>query len=815
MPSAVARVAVNRPLREPLDYALPPELADAARLGMRVLVPLQRERTVGVIVELADESPHAKLRNVLELLDEQPVVDATMLCLTRWIAEYYVCSWGESLACAVPPGGRWKPVVRYCLAASGADEVAALLARIARAPRQAAVVEYLYAHGAASPRMIRQVTGGAPVQTVLRRLMEAGDVQAVVGEPPLTAAPRTVLAVEPMCAPDELRTQAAAVAASAPRQAAVLHALSERTGSWPAADLLATTAAGHGTLRALERKALVRMVSLERQRVPAAPSALFAAGGRPSLTAEQAQVVAVVTAQLDRDAFAACLLNGVTGSGKTEVYLRAAEHTLAHDRDVIVLVPEISLTAQTVARFRARFGDQVAVLHSRLSAGERADQWRALQARTRRIAIGPRSAVFAPVPRLGLIVVDEEHEGAYKQQDAPRYHARDVAVMRASMAGAVALLGSATPSLESTVNVATEKYLNLTLTRRARGEPLPPVEIVDLREATRGQRDRTCSDALLNRLGETLDRKEQAIVFLNRRGFAPTLLCPQCGVSQQCEQCSVSMIWHRGPDVVRCHYCNAERPTPKVCAYCGGESLLPLGAGTQKVEQEIAGWFPQARVVRMDADTTTRKGAHAKILTRMAAREIDVLVGTQMIAKGLDFPNVTLVGVINVDTGLTFPDFRAAERTGQMLMQVAGRSGRGPKGGTVLFQTYRPEHYAVRAAATHDYRMLAEQELAYRRELRYPPWRHLGRVLCDGPAQGEVAREMARVAHALGGPGVDVLGPAPAPLTRVQGRYRWHCQILAERPAALRRALEAARRAAAAGTGRVRTTVDMDAHNLL
>ncbi len=815
MPSAVARVAVNRPLPEPLDYALPPELAETAQRGMRVRVPLLRARALGVIVDFADASPYPNLRPISAVLDDRPVFDAEMLRLTQWIAEYYGCSWGESLACAAPPGGAWHPKVRYRVAEPLPMAFDALLAGVAGAPRQAAVLTYLREQGSATPRMIQDATGGGAPHSVLRRLLDAGCIEPVTGRDRMVARPRTVLTVEPVCPPEELRMHALKVENAAPRQAAVLQALSASPGQWRVSELLAATSAGHGTLRALERKALVRLVPLEFARTPGAAEPVLHDAAEVTLTAEQEVALTAVETHLESASFTTCLLEGVTSSGKTEVYLRAAERALALDRDVIVLVPEISLTAQTVARFQARFGDQVAVLHSRLSMGERADQWRALQAGTMRIAIGPRSAVFAPVPRLGLIVVDEEHDGAYKQQDAPRYHARDVAVMRARMVGAVALLGTATPSLESAVNLTAGKYTGLALTRRAGGAPLPPVTVIDLRQALRGRRDRTCADPLLDALGETLTRGDQAILFLNRRGFAPTLLCPACGLSQSCEHCSVSMIWHRAPDLVRCHYCNAERATPRVCTYCGGESLVPLGAGTQKVEREIGELFPGARVVRMDADTTTRKGAHARILGQVGRGEVDVLIGTQMIAKGLDFPNVTLVGVINVDTGLTLPDFRAAERTAQVLTQVAGRSGRGPKGGRVIFQTYRPDHYAVRAAAAHDYAAFVAHELPLRQELGYPPWRHLGRVLCDGATQAAVVREITRLAAVLKRASVQVLGPAPAPLGRVQRRFRWHCQVLSERPGVLRRALAAVRDAGASGSAGVRTTVDMDAYNLL
>lgn len=519
------------------------------------------------------------------------------------------------------------------------------------------------------------------------------------------------------------------------------------------------------------------------------------------------------------------LLHGVTGSGKTRVYIELLrEVVLARDRGAIVLVPEISLTPQTVARFRAHFGDRIAVLHSALSDGERYDAWRALRDGQRTIAIGARSAVFAPVRDLGAIVVDEEHEATYKQSESPRYHAREVAVMRAHFARAVCVLGSATPSLESYQNSQAGKYRRVQLPTRIGGLPLPPVRTIDLR------RDRpketgaaaSLSAPLIAAVRDRLSKGEQTILLLNRRGYSTFVQCRDCGHVWQCAECNVALTYHRGRRRLVCHYCFHEEHPPSHCARCGSGDIAFLGIGTEQVEREVAEHFPEARLARMDVDTTSAKWSHHEILSRVGQGEVDILLGTQMIAKGLDYPNVTLVGVINADVGMNLPDFRATERTFQLLTQVAGRAGRGPAGGEVLVQTALPEHYVIRFAAEHDFLAFAERELAEREPAAYPPHSRLVNVVVSGTAEVPVQEAVGDLAAwtrlALEEqPDVVLTGPAPCPIDRIRGRWRWHFLLRAESARSIGRIVRMIqyRYELRSGAGDLRLVIDRDPVTLL
>jgi primosomal protein N' (replication factor Y) len=475
------------------------------------------------------------------------------------------------------------------------------------------------------------------------------------------------------------------------------------------------------------------------------------------------------------------LLRGVTGSGKTLVYIELLKEVVQRQgRGAIVLVPEIALTPQTVARFRAHFGDVIAVLHSALSEGERFDAWRALRDGERRIAIGARSAVFAPVRDLGAIVIDEEHEASYKQSESPRYHARELAIMRANLTGAVCLLGSATPALESWYNAASGKYQLLELPVRVEGRPLPPVEVVDLRVGAHVHAHPILSSRLTGAIHDRLEKNEQTILLLNRRGYATFVQCRSCGEVWQCHQCNVSLTFHRARRRLVCHYCLHEEASPTVCVRCGGSDISFRGVGTEQVEREVVETFPSARIARMDVDTTSAKWAHHDILGRVERGEVDILLGTQMIAKGLDFPGVTLVGVVNADVAMNLPDFRASERTFQLLTQVAGRAGRGAKGGEVIVQTSLPNHYAIKFALEHDYVRFAEREIEERREPGYPPHIRLANILIsalhEAATLAEAERATAYAAGVIAGHRMPVVivGPAPSPIDRIRGRWRWH-----------------------------------------
>ncbi len=576
--------------------------------------------------------------------------------------------------------------------------------------------------------------------------------------------------------PAEARGAADAMAEKHPKRARILLALLENEGSMPARELRRVAHCSEAPLRTLAKEGLLRLESLEAAPDPFALRAPPPPAVPPTPTEEQDAALAAVTACVDRGEFRVFLLLGITGSGKTEVYLRALEEVVKRGRQAIVLVPEIALTPQTVERFRARC-PRVAVLHSALTDAERHLQWRRIRAGGADVVIGPRSAVFAPVPRLGLLVIDEEHETSFKQQNAPRYHARDVGIVRAKEAGAAVLLGSATPSLETFVNAREGKYQLLILPRRVGGGALPPVEIVDmLRERRESGRPVFLSRRLESLLSAALARGEQGLLFLNRRGYATEVKCARCGGVVECEGCRLPYTFHRRLGLGLCHYCGGERRIPEDCPACGAPGLDRRGFGTEKVEEAIRTHFPGARIARMDSDTMKGREAYDRVLSSFRAREIDLLVGTQMIAKGLDFPEVTVVGVLNADIALHVPDFRAAERTFQLLAQVAGRAGRASRPGRVVVQTTVPDHPSVVLAAAHDFAGFAALEEAERRRDGWPPFSRVVRVLASAPGK-EKARALAEEAAAamLGAaPGVRVLGPAPAFLQQVKGKDRWH-----------------------------------------
>jgi primosomal protein N' (replication factor Y) len=572
-----------------------------------------------------------------------------------------------------------------------------------------------------------------------------------------------------------------------PRQREILQFL-HGAGEATRAQVLARFPACQGSLQALVRQGFVGREQRERRRDPFA--ALAPPADRPvTLTGHQAEALAAVEGALASATFRPMLLHGVTGSGKTEVYLQAIERALAAGRQALVLVPEIALTPQLVSRFRARFADgraALAVMHSGLSAGERYDAWRSVARGQIDIVIGARSAVFAPLEKLGIVIVDEEHEASYKQGDGFRYHARDLALLRAQMSGAVALLGSATPALTTFQRAREGKTDYLVLPERVLRRPLPEVEIVDLSE---DRPEGVLSARLQQALVDNLARKEQSLLLLNRRGFAPYLLCGDCGAALRCPHCDITLTYYLAKRELRCNYCDYRQDPPDQCPACRGSALQPEGAGTERLEQELRELLPEARVARMDRDTTGRKGAHQALVDAMERREIDILVGTQMVAKGLDFPGVTLVGVMQTDNLLNLPDFRAAERAFTLLTQVAGRAGRGERPGRVLVQTYAPDHFALACCLTHDYQAFADQELAMRQELGYPPFGFLVNCVLAGNDPERTGAAAADLTRRLAGPaarlGVEVLGPAPCPLSRLRGKSRFQILLKSSRRPAL------------------------------
>ena len=591
--------------------------------------------------------------------------------------------------------------------------------------------------------------------------------------------PRFIQTIDLDVRGEELNDLIAALSVKAPKQAAVLKTVLA-DGAFTGAELARLSGTTPSTVRELIKKGLLvtRQTAVRRD-----PYALRSFPETEPLnpTSEQKKALRKITGALDRGKHETFLLHGVTGSGKTEVYLQAIAHCLAKGRQAIVLVPEISLTPQMVERFKGRFGSLVAVLHSRLSTGERYDEWQQIKAGRVKVVVGARSAVFAPFADPGLIIIDEEHETSYKQEDNPKYHAREVAVARARLSGSAVILGSATPSLESYTRAVAGRYTLLNLNCRVSGRSLPVVNIVDLREEMHSGHRGIFSRLLLEQTQGVLERGEQAILFLNRRGYSTFVVCRECGLVMKCPKCSITLTLHAGENVLRCHYCDFRRQAPDICPKCGSQSIRHFGVGTQKVEEEAAKCFPGAAVARMDTDTTTQKGSHEKILNRFKEGRVDILVGTQMIAKGLDFPGVTMVGVIAADTSLNLPDFRSGERTFQLLTQVAGRAGRGDSPGKVVVQTYNPEHYSILNAQNHDYRAFYFEEMKMREALEYPPYCSLVRIVIYGAEENSVIRgaeilaeilRQSAAEHSLS-VGQALLGPAPAPVSRLRNKHRW------------------------------------------
>jgi primosomal protein N' (replication factor Y) len=717
-------VAVPVPLPHNFTYRSPAQIAP----GTRVRVRFSGRTLTGWVVGPAEERERKQLHDIDAVLESEPSVPPAILELCRWVADYYVAPLGLVLRSALP------------VALSGPVR---------------------------------------PEEPLKKRKL----IRIVRELPTLSARTETFGRAE--------------------RQRELYELLESLGGSAELAHVTGQLGFTHAIVRALADRALIQTVE---QAITRDPFAALLTDTPAALTLTPAQHNAVTALRAAANSKRAApeqnlpfLLHGVTGSGKTLVYIELLREVLAQGRGAIVLVPEIALTPQTVARFRAHFGDTIAVLHSALSDGERYDAWRALHRGERRVAIGARSAVFAPVRDLGAIVVDEEHEASYKQGDTPpRYHAREVAIVRARLSGALCVLGSATPALESWHNAQRGKFRLLELPERVEGRALPPVRIIDLRRgrallpkvqpnphassppsSAPASSSQSLSAELASAIQVRLDRREQAILLLNRRGYSTFVQCRECGSVWQCLQCNVSLTYHRSRKRLVCHYCFHEEPPPAYCTRCGAGDLSFRGVGTEQVEREVIERFPSARVSRMDVDTTSAKWAHHDILSRVEKREIDILLGTQMIAKGLDFPGVTLVGVINADVAMNLPDFRAGERTFQLLTQVAGRAGRGPQGGEVMIQTALPTHYAIVSALAHDYHAFAERELQERSVPAYPPHVRLVNVVVSGTDDNAVQQQVQQTAAWLQSvldraARIEMIGPAPCPIDRIRGRWRWH-----------------------------------------
>ncbi len=802
--------------------------------GARVLVPFRNEKMSGIVTRVHGEPPPVEAKPILAVLDAEPVVAPDLMRLAEWIVNYYLCPLGEVLRTMLPLVAEVRKRVLLRIAEAGRTALHAgaeggSSRRSRRTPSEQdaeyAVLNYLENGEAARIATLRKVTGATRelLDGMLRKRWLTRETEAAAREAERTvrwavlSSPLNTDQRLPKLNGNQQRVLAELAGADGALPLPELRILLDRSGPTP-----------HSTLGSLVKRGLVR---LENRPLAFHVSGLPQTGAHlHALNPSQAEALAAITRAMRARAFLPMLLYGITGSGKTAVYLQAMREALDAGQGSILLVPEIGLTPAMAGQMHAAFGAEIALLHSALTPDERAEQWHRIRRGEARIVVGTRSAVFAPVRALGLLIVDEEHDGSYKQEETPRYHARDVAVMRAKLLGAVAVLGSATPSLESRHNAARGRYTLLTMRERVGNRPLPAFELIDMRNEFRetGQ-EQIFARQLLDETRATLDRGEQAIILLNRRGYSYVALCRACGEKIQCENCAIALTLHKAVlggdehaqagDRLECHYCGFRTRVPSRCPACQSEHLYYLGAGSQQGEERLTELFPEARIGRMDRDTVRGRFDMERLLTRLHSGEINLLVGTQMIAKGHDIHGVTLVGVVGCDHALGLPDFRASERVFQLLTQVAGRAGRGMLPGKVLVQTYHGEHYAIQRAAAHDYTGFVERESRLRRHMHYPPFAVLANLVLHSPLLEEAADWAARLGHFFREttlPGVRVLGPASAPLSKIKRIYRFHLVVKGESRVSLHHALRGALAfAEQAGIPRRNLTVDVDALSLM
>ena len=852
MSTHYADIALPVPIDHTFTYSVPVELDPLASVGCRVVVPFGKKQISGVVVARSLESRVAQIKPIFDVLDAVPSFSAEMLRLTQWIGEYYLTPWGEVLRAATPQGLNVESLRMVTLKAGDLNAILPTLK--ASAIKQRAVLEMLQREPSLSVPLLQKKTGLQSLNATLHQLVAKGwvDMQEQLQKPKASTKSQKVVRINERgweLLADSVTSIPTTALILTKRQIVLLRAISahfQQRGEYlPLKQLAEDSGVSMASLKTLEQKEFLESSLLEAYRT----SEYDQVESPPALTLNRHQQEALnaISTAVDKGAYATFLLHGVTGSGKTQVYIEAIRRVLANGKTAVVLVPEISLTPQTVRRFKAHFGSDVAVMHSQLSVGERYDAWRMAHQGKIKIMIGPRSAVFAPLKNIGLLVVDEEHDGSYKQFDAnPRYHGRDVAIVRASLANAVVVLGSATPSSESYYNAISGKYRLLELPQRVDDARMPSIEIVDmaterkrLYQETKAEVQATgkpfpkhlqtesISKLLRDEIAKRLEKNEGVILLQNRRGFSHVVECFECGYVEQCDNCDVSLTYHLFKKDLRCHYCGAVKRAPTICPKCSGTEIRHHSFGTQQVQEELQELFPKAIILRMDKDTTKRRGAHDKILQQFGKRGAHILLGTQMVAKGLDFPHVTLVGVISADTQMLLPDFRASEMTFQLLTQVAGRAGRSNLAGEVVVQTLQPDHYSLKHVLTHDFKNFYKEELEYRRELDYPPFSRIVLIEFTGARENEVHHNAKKFAEYLIQHARDfyrVLGPADAAIPKIKNQYRKHILVkdLKDKDPSgsyLRSALQKAKQqydAALLGANRkIRMTIDVDPHGMM
>jgi primosomal protein N' (replication factor Y) (superfamily II helicase) len=774
-------VSLPVPLDRLFTYELPEKFRQLARAGCRVWVPFGTRKLTGVIVRIHDDRPGQELREVLRVLDAEPVLDSELLHLGQWIAGYYCAPLGEVLKGMLPLSGEARRSAKYFLTQQG-REIARQLVVKPDSDAAVRVLSVLEQQPRSAEYFVNRIENA---RSSLRALVKRGWVSVEEKreqrDPLRAAAERLRAEFLHRPAPDMKLKKS---------ERELLAYLELHPGPHNVAELNRSVKGAGQAARGLARRELIRL-DPEGMRAPSGFERPV-----PVLNAQQQEAFEAIRSGLERNEFKTFLLEGVTGSGKTEIYLRSIEAALTLGKNALLLVPEIALTPAMAGQFFQRFGKQVAILHSAFGDAERADQWRRIRRSEARVVVGTRSGVFAPVQNLGLVIVDEEHDASYKQQESPRYHGRDVALVRAKKAGAVAVLGSATPSVESRYNSEQGKYNMIRLPERIAQRPMPEVQVVDMRlEFLETRKQATFSRKLLEEMQQRLAQGEQTILLLNRRGFSSFMVCRACGERLQCANCAVVLTHHKRDRRMLCHYCGYAEKIPSECPKCGSDYIQFLGTGSERVEDQLHERLPVARIARLDRDAASGKGAVEQILDSFRNGDIDILVGTQMIAKGHDIPNVTLVGVVLADIGLSMPDFRAAERSFQLLTQAAGRAGRGSTPGRVVIQTLNPDHYAIRFAAQHDYDGFYKKEMEFRKWLRYPPFAALANVLVRAQRQEDALRMATQISYVLNPPpeGIRVMGPAEAPVPRLKDEFRFQILLKAAKRPVLREVLQGLR----------------------
>ena len=797
------------PLEQAFTYSLPLTLQHRVKAGARIVVPFGTRKLTGVVLRVHDEGAQESVRqhqikDAFRLIDNEPVLTDDLMALGRWISGYYCTPLGEVLRSMLPLANDIRSGKIYSLTEAGRDASKQLSICVNEEDTLNQIMQMLAARDLSTAHLKKKVPLAEKILKSLERKGWVAVEQVNEDRDPLRA-PAAKLRIAPVGGDPRGKLPKA--------ERELLAYLSLHPGSHNLGELEEMVKNASIAARSLARKQLVTLIP-EPVFIRSAPIR-----APHDLNTTQRHAFDLIEAGIQSAKFCTFLLHGVTGSGKTEVYLNAIDSTLACGRSAILMVPEIALTPAVAGQFYARFGDRVAILHSAFSDSERADQWRRIRAGGARVVVGTRSGVFAPVQNLGLIVVDEEHDASYKQEETPRYHGRDVAIVRAQTSNACVVLGSATPSLESRHNAENGKYTLLELPERIAERPMPTVHVIDMRqEFLETRRHATFSRALLEGIRDRLANHEQAMILLNRRGFSSHVACRSCGTRVECINCALTLTWHKRDRRLLCHYCGYAEKVPSVCPKCQSEHIQFMGTGSERVEEELHAEFPEARIARLDRDTVTGKRQFEDILHNFRERNFDILVGTQMIAKGHDIPNVTLVGVVSADVGLGMPDFRAAERTFQLLTQVAGRAGRGHLPGVVYMQTINPDHYAVELAAQQNYAAFFQKELQFRRFMKYPPFSAMANVLVRAEKQEDALRMSAELGQFMtpAPENMKIMGPAEAPVPRLKAEFRYQLLIKSGSRKALnallRRAQEFARQQKWGATALV---IDVDPLTLL